>query len=284
MITFGEFAGVLITDFLQARKIADTYSAALSEEYHVNPILSGMPVPHYTIDEAEIDVPVKVMGIKKTEITQEMVKKILVKIERNLPTLLYRNIKNSYYEKQEHNVWLKNGAVEADQVGVSLDPGLEQDEQARVIRLSEEPQLKACYKSSVASICTLMNTYMNTYIEENNIGEMKLLDFTDAFVSTLKSSCKQEFGSYPDTQTPFIDKSSLKKMCQIIGNTMFFEFKEIFDQKDGILILPETGKMESSCTPEQLMRVKLKIREQDVSFVVDKDENSGETKRFLTLG
>lgn len=284
MITFGEFAGVLITDFLQARKIADAYSAALSEEYHVNPILSGMPVPHYTIDEAEIDVPVKVMGIKKTEITQETVKKILVKIERNLPTLLYRNIKNSYYEKQEHNVWMKNGTVEAEQIGVSLNLEQEHTQQARVMRLSENPQLKACYKSSTASVCTLMNTYMNTYVEENNIGEMKLLDFTDAFVSTLKSVCKQEFGSYPDEQTPFIDKEALKKMCQIIGSTMFFEFKEIFEQKDGVLILPETGKMESSCAPEQLMRVKLKIKEQDVSFVVDKDENSGETKRFLTLG
>lgn len=75
MITFGEFAGLLITDFLQARKIADVYSAALSEEYYVNPILRGMPVPHYTIDEAEIDVPVKIMGVKKVEITKEDIKK-----------------------------------------------------------------------------------------------------------------------------------------------------------------------------------------------------------------
>ena len=57
-----------------------------------------MPVPHYTIDEAEIDVPVKVMGIRRTEVTKETIKKILQKIERSLPTLLYRNIKNSYYE------------------------------------------------------------------------------------------------------------------------------------------------------------------------------------------
>lgn len=64
---------------------------------------------------------------------------------------------------------------------------------------------------------------------------------------------------------------------------MFFEFREIFEQKEGILVLPETGKMESS-SPEQLMRVKIKIKEQDVSFVVDRDESSGETKRFLTLG
>ena len=66
MITFGEFAGTLITDFLQARKIADAYSAAFSEEYYVNPVLRGMPVPHYTVDEAEIDVPLKIMGGQKS--------------------------------------------------------------------------------------------------------------------------------------------------------------------------------------------------------------------------
>lgn len=284
MITFGEFAGALMTDFLQARKIADAYSAALSEEYHVNPILSGMPVPHYTIDEAEIEVPMKIMGIKKAEVTEETVKHILVKIERLLPTLLYRNIKNSYYEKQEQRVFSQNGVLEPDQVGISLDFSQEQPEKARVIRLSEIPELKACYKSSTASICTLMNTYMRTYVKENNIGEMKLLDFTDAFVSTLKSVCKQEFGSYPDSQTPFIDKSALKKMCQLIGSTMFFEFKEVFEQTEGVLVLPETAKLESGCTPERLMRVKIKLKEQDVSFVIDKDEDSGETKRFLTLG
>lgn len=284
MITFGEFAGALMTDFLQARKIADAYSAALSEEYHVNPILSGMPVPHYTIDEAEIEVPMKIMGIKKAEVTEETIKKILVKIERGLPTLLYRNIKNSYYEKQEQRVFAQNGTVEPDQVGISLDFSQEQTEKARIIHLSELPELKACYKSSTASICTLMNTYMNTYVKENNIGEMKLLDFTDVFISTLKSVCKQEFGSYPDRETPFTDKAALKKMCQMIGSTMFFEFKEVFEQKEGVLVLAETGKMESNCTPERLMRVKIKLKEQDVSFVIDKDEESGETKRFLTLG
>ena len=199
-------------------------------------------------------------------------------------TVLYRNIKNNYYEKQENNVILKNGVVESEQVGVVFHLDEEKTEKARVIRLSETPELKACYKSSTASICTLMNTYMNTYIEENNVGEMKLLDFTDAFIATLKSVCKQEFSTYPDEQTPFINKTYLKKMCQTIGSTMFFEFREVFEQKEGILVLPETGKMESSCTPEQLMRVKIKLKEQDVSFVVDRDESSGETKRFLTLG
>ena len=143
MITFGEFAGTLITDFLQARKIADAYSAALSEEYYVNPVLRGMPVPHYTVDEAEIDVPMKIMGVRRAEITKEDLRNILVKIEQKLPVLLYRNIKNSYYEKQENIVFKKNGTIEAEQVGVAFDFGTDKKEKAGIIRLSQVPELKA---------------------------------------------------------------------------------------------------------------------------------------------
>lgn len=193
MITLGEFTGLLMSDFLQARKMADACAASISEEYHVNPLLKGMPVPRYTISEAEIDVPVQIAGVQQVKVGEEEMKKLLMKIEKVLPTLLYRNIKNCYYEKQ------------------------------------------------------------------------------------------QEFGIYPDEQTPFINKNSLKKMCRIIGSTMFFEFKEIFEQQEGVLIIPETGKMEQNCTPEQVMRMKIKIREQDVDFIVNRDDETGETDRFLAL-
>lgn len=262
MITLGEFTGLLLSDFLEARKYADACAAAISEEYHVNPLLQGMPVPHFTISEAELDVPVQIMGIKQPEITNGDIRRLLDKIRHRLPTLLYRNIKNSYYTKEEARVYQENGTVEPDTVGTSIKIGAETNNgNAQIIRLSARPQLRACYKASTASICTLMNQYMETYITENSISEMNLLDFTDAFIATLKSVTKQEFGSYPDIETPFTDKDALKKMCQTIGNSMFFEFKEIFGQTKGILINPETGKMEQQCTPEQLMHMKIKIRE-----------------------
>ena len=72
-------------------------------------------------------------------------------------------------------------------------------------------------------------------------------------------------------------------MCRIIGSTMFFEFKEIFEQQEGVLIIPEIGKMEQNCTPEQVMRMKIKIREQDVDLIVNRDDETGETDRFLAL-
>lgn len=282
MITFGELAGLLAADFLQARRTADMYSASLSEEYHVNPLLRGMPVPRYTIAEAEIDLPLRIMGVRKTEIGEEEIQKILDKIRRGLPTLLYRNIKNCYYDKQAAMVREKSGVVEPEEVGISMRQ--QEEPRAQVVRLSQVPELRACYKASTAAICTLMNQYMATYVKENSVSEMKLLDFTDVFIETLYRVCKEEFSTYLDVQTPYINKEALKKMCQTVGSTMFFEFREIFEQPEGLLVSPETGQMEQNFAPEQLMRVKMKIREQDVSFVVDQNEESGEKRRFLTLG
>lgn len=162
MITFGEFAGTLITDFLQARKIADAYSAALSEEYYVNPVLRGMPVPHYTVDEAEIDVPMKIMGVRRAEITKEDLRNILVKIEQKLPVLLYRNIKNSYYEKQENIVFKKNGTIEAEQVGVAFDFGADKKGKGRNYPFKPGAGIKSLLQS-VYSI----GLHPDEYLHEN---------------------------------------------------------------------------------------------------------------------
>jgi hypothetical protein len=152
-----------------------------------------------------------------------------------------------------------------------------------MVRLSNNPLLRACYKASTVSICYKMSEYMCTYVDENTVSEMKLLDFTDAFIVTLQSVIKKEFSTYLESETPFIDKEALKKACQIIGNAMFFEFKDVFQQTEGVLVVPETNKLENNISSEQLMRVKIKIKEQDVEFVVDQDQDTGEVKRFISL-
>lgn len=280
MVTLGEFAGLIITDFLQARKISDACSTAISEEYHVNPLLEGLPVPRYIIDEAEIDVPLQIAGVQKSEFKTEDKDKLLKKIERYLPTLLYRNIKNSYYDKENLRVWelCQNENTPAE--GSVRDST---DSIYSVKRLSSNPLLKACYKASTASVSARMSEFMTSYVRENAVSEMKLLDFTDAFVATLIHVVKDEFSTYSEDESPFIDKNKMKQACQIIGNTMFFEFKEIFQQTEGVLVVPETNKMENKVVPEQLMHLKLKIKEQDVEFVVDKNETTGKVKRFVSL-
>jgi hypothetical protein len=278
MVTLGEFTGLLMADFMTARRMSDACCTAISEEYHVNPLLQGMPVPRYIIDEAEIDVPLQIAGVQKSEFNSADKKKLIQKIDQYLPTLLYRNIKNSYYDKEEYRVWNLNKQPERDTVGID---GIEAVDE--MVRLSNNPLLRACYKASTVSICYKMSEYMCTYVDENTVSEMKLLDFTDAFIVTLQSVIKKEFSTYLESETPFIDKEALKKACQIIGNAMFFEFKDVFQQTEGVLVVPETNKLENNISSEQLMRVKIKIKEQDVEFVVDQDQDTGEVKRFISL-
>lgn len=286
LLTFGELSGLLMADFLEARRQTDALSASLSEDYHVDPLMKGMPIPRYTITEAEVDVPVQVVGVQQNTHDGRIVEDLMQPIQRILPTYLYRGIKNSYYLKQEDRVRRANGQLEPDAVGLVYTPQSEDEPthvSARVIRLSEHPELKASYKSSTASICSLMVSYMHTYLTESNLSILKLLDFSDAFEDTLRSVCKEEFGTYPDAQTPFIDKDSLKAFCKTVADKMFFEFKHIFQQTEGILVDPQTGKLGAHTPTDTLMRVHLKIRAQDVDFIVDQEEDSEQSQRFLSL-
>lgn len=290
LLTFGELTGLLMSDFLEARRQTDCLSASLSEDYHVDPLMKGMPIPRYIISEADVDLPVQVVGVRRSVLGNQIIDDLIQRIQRILPTYLYRGIKNSYYLKQEDRVKRANGQLEPNAVGLVVaspangdGPGNGAAGQAQVVRLSEVPELKASYKASTAGICALMAMYMRTYLEESNLSILKLLDFSDAFEDTLRSVCKQEFGTYPDAQTPFIDKDSLKALCKAVAGKMFFEFKHVFQQTDGVLVDPQTGKLGAHGSPDTLMRVRLKIKSQDVDFIVNQDEEGEQVQRFLSL-
>ena len=64
---------------------------------------------------------------------------------------------------------------------------------------------------------------------------------------------------------------------------MLLEFKRLFQQSEGLLIEPQTGKMNNGIHPDYIMRVHLKLREQDLDFIVDHNDATGESRRFLSL-
>lgn len=107
-----------------------------------------MPVPRYIIDEAEIDVPLQIAGVQKSEFKTEDKDKLLKKIDRYLPTLLYRNIKNCYYDKENLRVWELCQNENPPAEGSVRDST---ESIYSVKRLSSNPLLKACYKASTAS-------------------------------------------------------------------------------------------------------------------------------------
>lgn len=278
-MTLGEFTGLLLTDFLEARRQADALAAAMSEDYHIDPLMNGIPVPHYTIEEAEIDVPVQIVGVRRTAPDDMLIERLLLTLQQSLPTYLYRSIKNAYYDKQAQLVQQAGGQPDPNTIGKAEA----QDGAPRVVHLSEIPERKACYKASTACICTLMDTYMRTYLQENNPDSLQLMDFIDAFQAVLYRVSKEEFGTYSETETPYIDKQALKTQCAWVSRKMLLEFKLLFQQSEGLLIEPQTGKMNNGIHPDYIMRVHLKLREQDLDFIVDHNDATGESRRFLSL-
>lgn len=278
-MTLGEFTGLLLTDFLEARRQADALAAAMSEDYHIDPLMNGIPVPHYTIEEAEIDAPVQIVGIRRTAADDLLIERLLFALQQSLPTYLYRSIKNAYYDKQAQLVQQAGGQADTNQVGKTEMPTVA----PHVVRLSEIPERKACYKASTACISTLMDTYMRTYLQENNPDSLQLMDFIDAFQAVLYRVSKEEFGTYIEAETPYIDKQALKTQCAWVSRKMLLECKRLFQQSEGLLIEPQTGKMNNGMNPDCIMRVHLKLREQDLDFIVDHNDATGESRRFLSL-
>lgn len=89
MVKLSEFIGEIVSDISEARKIADSNSVALSQSYHADPFLRGIPVPHYTIQEAEVKVPVCVNSVSSAVLGKNRLKKAIPGIiSGKLPTLL----------------------------------------------------------------------------------------------------------------------------------------------------------------------------------------------------
>ncbi len=66
MVELSTFIGQIISDIATARTNADAYAASTSELYHADPFVKNMPMPHYIIETAEVDVPVIVVAINKS--------------------------------------------------------------------------------------------------------------------------------------------------------------------------------------------------------------------------
>lgn len=274
-MTLGEYTGLLLSDFLHARQQTDALAAAISEDYHIDPLMSGIPVPRYTIEEAEIDAPVQIVGVRCTESDSELDEQLLQRLRSTLPMHLLRSLKNAYYQKQ---------TAQPNQAGdpaASANP--QESASSGIAKLSDTPELQACYRASVISICLLMEQYMSTYLKENNtLGSLQLLDFMDVFEAVLFRECKKEFDTYSNSDTPYANMRVLKTECELISRKMLKLFKNVIEKCEGLLIDPQTGKMGNSVNPDCIMRVKLKLRSQDLDFIVDKDE-SGESHRILSI-
>lgn len=285
MVKLSEFIGEMVADISDARRIADSNSISLSQSYHADPFLKGMPVPHYTIQEAEIKVPVSVNKVTSTIQDKDLLQPIILStIKLKLPQLLINKFISFYIKKKEKEQQKEKEKQEME-AAVKESMGLDtvnnsSDEKFTVQKISND--LRISFGKASNNITDKLSKYMKEYLNAANFEFTKLLDIKDKIVEMLVYYITTEFaGTNPNyTDKPY-SEDDLPVLAEETGREMFFEFKQKSESEKGLFIEPNTGKINEYTQKDNLLFMTIKVREQDLDMVV---ENGGDgEQRFLSL-
>lgn len=278
MVKLSEFVGEVVSELAHARQMADMSSVRLSQMYHADSFLKEMPVPHYTIDEAEISFPLSIVSVLGGA-DDHFEDRILDAVRLKLPTLLYQAMKESYKEKkkdelirqQEEKQAKQNTVVEgaettpADDVIVEMGKGMEKS-----------------YGQIANRISGHMEVRMKNYFSSVNMEVVKPLDVKDVFMDALQKEYVTEFSSVEQEKQPVADSEALADMIKSVGTNIFFEFM-YEGEGEGILVDSCTGRLGEYASKDHMMQLKLKVKEQDLNVVVTDENGDKSAKRFLSL-
>lgn len=285
MVELSTFIGQIISDVATARTNADSYAASTSELYHADPFVKNLPIPHYIIESAEVDVPVMVVGITKSSDEFEGQKeKLFNVIGTKLPILLVRNFKYSYVKSREDE---KAKEVEEnrsrEKMRVETKSGTEKKKSIQSGYNAEftDEQLEE-YATSAKQITEKMIVNIRNYLDTYNYDLVKILELSDEFIRCLEREIKRDVATYKKEACPYADSAAIVSAAKYIGNMMFFEFKNIMRSNASVQVDVNTVQMNEYATKDCLMHIKLKIKEQDLSLIVEEGEN-GRDKRYLSL-
>lgn len=285
MVKLSEFIGEMVSDISDARRIADSNSIALSQSYHADPFLKGMPVPHYTIQEAEIKVPVSVNKVTSNLQDNELLQPIILSsIKLKLPQLLMNKF-ISFYIKRMEKEQQKAKEEQEMQKAVNESMGLNNSEKNAANKPAVQnisSDLRISYGKASNNITNNLVKHMKEYLNASNFEFVKLLDVKDKLVELLTYFITDEFSRHNSNneELPY-SEDDLPALAEETGTEMFFEFKQKSENEKGLFIEPSTGKINEYVQKDNLMFMTIKIKEQDLDIVV---ENGGDsTQRFLSL-
>lgn len=277
MVKLSDFVGEVVSELSAARQAADMASVQLSQTYHADSFLKEMPVPHYTIDEAEIAFPLSVIKMFSDN-SEDMEQEIVNAIKLKLPGILFLAFKNAYKEKTQNELRKKQEEKLAkDNTSVTAAPSPTDD-----ILVELDEALEKEYSKASNRISIRVEDKMKIYLAASNMDIVKPLDIKDVFMEQLQKEYVIEFSEYDKEQQPAADNEGLSTLIQSVGTSIFFEFAKA-TTGSGVLVDPSTGKLSEYMSKDNMMTIKMKVREQDLDFVVTGDDKNGNAKRFLSL-
>lgn len=278
MVKLSEFVGEVVSELAQARQAADTTSVQLSQAYHADAFLKEMPVPHYTIEEAEISFPLSIVSVLR-DAGGHLENSILESIRLKLPTVLYQALKQSYLDKKRAQIIKKQEDRQAKQ-NTTVDAAEGSSVEEVVVQM--EKGMEKLYGQIANHISSRMERKMGDYLYSANMTVVKPLDIKDVFMDYLQKEYIEEFRQQDVTKHPVEDNDGLSAMIRTVGTNLFFEFIDS-GAETGILVDACTGRLGEYSDKDTIMNISLKVKEQDLDFVVTGEDGKGNTKRFLSL-
>ncbi|MBD5141828.1 MAG: hypothetical protein HDT25_10550 [Ruminococcus sp.] len=283
MVKLSEFIGEMVSDISDARRIADSNSIAMSQSYHADPFLKGMPVPHYTIQEAEIKVPVSVNKVTSNLQNNDLLQPIILStIKLKLPQLLTNKFINFYIRRMEKE---QQKAKEEQEIQEAVNEltGSDNDKKIAANKTAFKnilPDFRISFNNASNKITKNLAEYMKEYLNSSNFEFVKLLDIKDKLVELLTCFITDEFSNHSGDNIPYSEED-LPLLAEETGREMFFEFKQRSESEKGLFIEPNTSKLNEYVQKDNLLFMTIKIREQDLDIVVE--EGVDGEQRFLSL-
>lgn len=282
MVKLSEFVGEMISEFSKARQMADAATVQLSQSYHADAFLKEMPVPHYTVQEADVSFPLAVVEMS-SDSPKDRKDNILSAIKLKLPAILLQALKDTYIERieaereeeeKERQAKLSQNVNNSEQKAASPNP--------KTVKI--EDKLIKQYRQSTDAMCIRLHKKMKSYLNSINLEVTKLLDIKDIFIDMLHKEYIDEFYSnkYTTDSRPLEDEDILASLILSVANKLFFEFVKT-EVEDGILIDAATGRLNEYNNKGTMLQVTLKIKEQDLDLVIVEEPEKRNTKRFLSL-
>lgn len=285
MVELSTFIGQIISDVATARTNADAFAASTSELYHADPFVKNLPIPHYIIESAEVDVPVMIVGItKSSDEFEEQKEELFDAIKTKLPVLLVRNYKYSYAKSREAEKQ-KEAEESRSQEKMRIETnggGEKKKDVSSVYSASFTDEQLEEFASSAKKITEKMIGDIKNYLDTYNYDLVKILDLSDEFIRCLEKEIKRDVETYKKGMRPYTDGDDVVSAAKYVGNLMFFEFKKIMRSNAAVQVDVNTVQMNEYATKDCLMHIKLKVKEQDLSLIVEEGEN-GREKRYLSL-
>lgn len=282
MVKLSEFVGEMISEFSKARQMADAATVQLSQSYHADAFLKEMPVPHYTVQEADVSFPLAVVEMS-SDSPKDRKDNILSAIKLKLPAILLQALKDAYIERRE---------AESEEEKKERQARLSQNTNTngqkaelpnpKTVKIDDDLVIK--YRQSTDAMCITLKKKMKSYLNSINLEVTKLLDIKDIFIDMLHKEYIDEFYSdkYTTAYRPLEDEDILASLILSVANKLFFEFVKT-DVEDGILIDAATGRLNEYNNKGTMLQVTLKIKEQDLDLVIVEEPEKRNTKRFLSL-